>query len=48
MSDVRERDLINYNPLTEITRRERRALLGVSMLGLALVKVPLIPTKFSV
>ena len=45
MSDLREHDLITYDPLTEVTRRERRALLGVSMLGLALVKVPLVPEK---
>ncbi len=45
MSDVRERDLVTYDPLSEVTRRERKVLLGVSMLGLALVKVPLIPSK---
>jgi len=45
MSDVRDLDLISYDPLSEVTRRERRALLGLSMLGLALVKVPLIPSK---
>ena len=45
MSDILERDLISYDPLTEVTRKERRALLGTSMLGLALAKVPLIPTK---
>ncbi len=47
MSDVRERDLITYDPLTEVTRRERKALLGVAMLGLALVKVPLVPAKLA-
>ncbi len=47
MSDVLERDLISYDPLSEVTRRERRTLLGISMLGLALAKVPLVPTKFA-
>ena len=47
MSDILERDLLSYDPLTEVTRKERRALLGVSMLGLALAKVPLIPTKLA-
>ena len=45
MSDVRERDLVTYDPLSEVTRRERKALLGLSMLGLALVEVPLVPSK---
>ena len=48
MSDILERDLVSYDPLTEVTRRERTALLGLSMLGLALVAVPLIPEKFGV
>ena len=47
MSDVREHDLITYDPLGEVTRRERKALLGMAMLGLALVKVPLVPAKFA-
>lgn len=42
-----ESDLVSYDPLSEVTRKERRALLGVSLLGLALVKVPLVPTKLS-
>lgn len=48
MSDILTRDLIAYDPLTDTTRKERRILLGVSALGIALVKVPLVPTKFSV
>ena len=48
MSDVLTLDLVVYDPLTEITRKERRFLLGASALGIALVKVPLVPTKFSV
>jgi hypothetical protein len=47
VTDVREYDLISYDPLSEVTRRERKALLGVSMLGLALVKVPLVPSKLA-
>lgn len=47
MSDALTRDLVAYDPLTEITRKERRLLLSVSALGIALIKVPLIPTKFA-
>lgn len=43
-----ERDLITYDLLTETTRKERTSLVGLSMLGTALVKVPsLVPEKFS-
>ena len=48
MSDILERDLISYDPLSEVTRKERTSLLGLSMLGLALVAVPLVPEKFGV
>lgn len=47
MPDDYERDLITYDPLSEVTRKERRALLGLAVLGVALVKVPLVPEKFS-
>jgi hypothetical protein len=47
MSDIRAQDLVSYDPLSEVTRRERRALLGTSMLGLALVEIPLIPLKLA-
>ena len=47
MSDLLTKDLISYDPLSETTRRERRALLGLSILGLAIVKVPLVPEKFA-
>ena len=46
MSDILERDLISYDPLSEVTRKERTSLLGLSMLGLALVAVPLVPERF--
>lgn len=35
------------DPLTEVTRKERRALLGMSVLGIALVKTGFVPTKIS-
>jgi hypothetical protein len=38
-------DLVSYDPLSEVTRKERRALLGLSMLGLAISWVPLVPEK---
>jgi hypothetical protein len=47
MTDVLTQDLVSYDPLSEVTRKERRALLGLSLLGVALVKVPLIPEKFT-
>ncbi|MCZ8159050.1 MAG: hypothetical protein O9256_04100 [Rhizobiaceae bacterium] len=48
MSDILERDLVSYDPLSAVTRKERTALLGFSMLGLALVAVPLVPEKLGV
>lgn len=45
--DFLSRDLITYDPLSETTRKERTALLGLSMLGIALVKVPLVPEKLA-
>ena len=47
MTDILQQDLISYDPLSEVTRKERRALLGFSLLGLALVLVPLVPTKIA-
>lgn len=46
-SDLLTKDLITYDPLSAITRKERTALLGLSMLGVALIKVPLVPEKFA-
>ena len=40
--DVRLRD-----PLTDVTRRERRSLLGISMLGIAVAQGGLLPTEIS-
>lgn len=46
-ADVLTKDLITYDPLSATTRKERTSLLGLSMLGIALVKVPLVPEKFN-
>ncbi|MGZ5199390.1 MAG: hypothetical protein ACXWC4_06420 [Telluria sp.] len=46
-SEILSKDLITYNPLTETTRKERTSLLGLSVLGVALVKIPLVPERFS-
>ena len=45
--DLLTKDLIAYDPLSETTRKERTGLLGLSMLGVALVTVPLVPEKFA-
>lgn len=47
MADLLNEDLISFDPLSEVTRKERRALLGISVLGVALVKIPLVPEKLS-
>jgi hypothetical protein len=41
-SDIRLRD-----PLTEVTRKERRLLLGISAIGIVIVKTGLVPSKIS-
>ena len=45
--DLLTKDLIQYDPLSDVTRKERTSLLGLSMLGIALVMVPLVPEKFA-
>lgn len=40
-----ERDV--YDPLSEVTRKERRLLLGMSTIGIAIVRTGLLPTKIS-
>ncbi len=45
MNDLLTKDLVAYDPLSETTRRERKALLGLSIMAIALVKVPLVPEK---
>jgi hypothetical protein len=36
-----------YDPLSDVTRKERRYLLGASVIGIALVKLQLAPSKIS-
>jgi len=38
-------EILLKDPLSEITRKERRSLLGVSAIGIAMVKTGLVPTK---
>jgi hypothetical protein len=47
MPEQINKNLLLGDPLAEVTRRERRMLLGVSLLGVVLVKTGLIPTKIS-
>ena len=47
MPEQMNRDILLGDPLAEVTRKERRMLLGVSVLGIALVKTGLVPTKIS-
>jgi len=42
VGDVRLRD-----PLSEVTRKERKFLLGISIISITLVKAGIVPTKFS-
>lgn len=48
MAELLQEDQIVYDPLTPVTRAERRMLLGLSGLGLAIVVVPLVPTKLAI
>ncbi|MFB3884447.1 MAG: hypothetical protein ACE144_04410 [Thermodesulfobacteriota bacterium] len=41
-SEIRIRD-----PLSDVTRKERRLLLGVSVIGIAIVKIGLVPSRIS-
>ena len=45
MADVPTRDVLLHDPLTDVTRKERRMLLATSLLGVGLVKTGLVPTK---
>ncbi|MGY5799341.1 hypothetical protein [Rheinheimera faecalis] len=42
------RDAVLTDPLSEVTRKERRMLLGFSMLGVFVVHAGILPSKFSV
>jgi hypothetical protein len=47
MADAPARDLLLHDPLSEVTRKERRMLLGTCLLGVGLVKTGLVPTKIA-
>lgn len=47
MAEQGVKDLLLHDPLSNETRQERKMLLGVSMLGIVLVKTGLVPTKLS-
>jgi len=47
MPDNSNHDLLLHDPLSEVTRKERRMLLGISMLGVAIAKTGLVPSKIS-
>jgi hypothetical protein len=47
MSEENYKDVRLGDPLSEVTRRERRMLLAVSMIGITLVKMQLVPTRIS-
>ena len=47
MSNSDKKDVLLHDPLSEVTRKERRMLLAVSMVGIILVKMELVPTKIS-
>jgi hypothetical protein len=47
MSDSPYQQILLREPLSEDTRKERRNLLAISTIGIALVKTGLIPTKIS-
>lgn len=40
-------DLYNFDPLTDVTRRERRTLILVTLIALAISKLALYPTKIT-
>jgi hypothetical protein len=45
MPEQPTKDVLLGDPLAEVTRKERRILLGVSILAVAIVKTGLVPTK---
>ena len=47
MVDVQNNELLLDDPLKEVTRKERKMLLAVSVLAIVLVKTGLVPTKIS-
>lgn len=47
MPEQSNKDILLGDPLADVTRKERRTLLGMSVLGVVLVKTGLVPTKIS-
>jgi hypothetical protein len=47
MAESNEKDLLVGDPLSEVTRKQRRMLLVVSAVSIAVTKTGLIPTKIS-
>lgn len=47
MSNEKIKDYLLNDPLSEITRKERRTLLAVSIIGISLIKAGLVPTKIT-
>lgn len=47
MNKLRSQDIQLKDPLSEVTRKERRALLAVSTLGIVIAKTGLIPSKIT-
>jgi hypothetical protein len=47
MAEPTPREISLRDPLSDVTRKERRLLLGMSVIGIALVKTGLLPEKIS-
>ncbi len=47
MSNKTLNELKLQDPLSEVTRKERRFLLGISALAITIIKVGIIPTKIT-
>ncbi|MBJ6799023.1 hypothetical protein [Geomonas propionica] len=47
MNDL-SKDVLLDDPLSEETRKERKILLGVSLIGIAMAKAGIVPTKISI
>lgn len=47
MGSALDEDQLEFDPLSAVTRAERRAFLGVSGLGIAIATIPIVPAKLS-
>jgi len=47
MADNFKNDNLLLDPLADVTRKERKMLLGISMLGISVTKTGLVPTQIS-